>query len=242
MQLSLYKLKKAALAPRTAYMRRKEKDTDGIARTIFELHYYRKPVYDFIAATMANPDILVDVDIDESSTVIDAGAFNGDWSKKLWDRYQPNIYAFEPAPSGVKAMKKTFADEPRVQVFEYGLSAADEKASLALSGPGSSIYEDSGAFGSIDVEIRDVAAVFDELDLDEIDLLKVNIEGGEYDLFDRLFETGWMPRVRLVLIQFHEWHPKAYRRRREIRRALSRDHEEVWNYPWVWEYWRRIGG
>jgi hypothetical protein len=69
----------------------------------------------------------------------------------------------------------------------------------------------------------------------------VNIEGGEYDLFDRLIDIGWLPRVRSVLVQFHEWHPQAYRRRRAIRRALRRSHDEAWNYPFVWELWRRRG-
>jgi hypothetical protein len=69
--------------------------------------------------------------------------------------------------------------------------------------------------------------------------MKVNIEGGEYDLFDRLVETDRLPRVQLVSVQFHEWHPHAHRRRRAIRRALRRSHQEVWCYPWVWELWQR---
>ncbi|MGH8977302.1 MAG: FkbM family methyltransferase, partial [Acidimicrobiia bacterium] len=72
-----------------------------------------------------------------------------------------------------------------------------------------------------------------------VDLCKVNIEGGEYDLFDRLIETVWLARIRILLIQFHEWHPNAYARRRAIRRAFSRTHDEVWDYPFVWEMWRR---
>jgi FkbM family methyltransferase len=239
MELTLYQMKKTLLAPRTAYMRRKERDMDGIARTMFELHYYRKPLYDFTAATMANRDILVDVDIDRTSMVLDVGAFNGDWSQKIWDRYQPTIHGFEPAPSGHQSMAKRFYGNERVQAHDYGLGAGDTTAALALRGPGSSIYDEPGRFGAVDVRIRDVVEVLDELGLKEIDLLKVNIEGGEYDLIDRLEESGWLPHIRLLLVQFHEWHPKAYRRRRQNRRAFSRDHEEVWNYPWVWEYWRR---
>jgi FkbM family methyltransferase len=242
MELSLYRLKKGVLAPRTAYMRHKERNMDGLARTMFELHYYRRTLYDFTAATMANPDILVDVDIDRDSVVLDVGAFNGDWSQKLWDRYQPTIYGFEPAPSGYQSMAKRFYGNEKVNAYEFGLGGSDSTASLALKGPGSSIYDEAGRFGSVDVRIRDVADVLDELGLDQLDLVKINIEGGEYDLLDRLAETGWLSRIRLVLIQFHEWHPRAYWRRAQNRRALRRRHEEVWNYPWVWEYWRRRSG
>ena len=124
-------------------------------------------------------------------------------------------------------------------MYGYGLGRSTGTAQLALDGPGASTFTRESPFGSVPVEIRDVAAVFDELELDHIDLLKVNIEGGEYDLFDRLDECGWLPRVDLVSVQFHEWHPHAYRRRRSVRRALRRDHEQVWSYPWVWELWRR---
>ncbi|MGH9026660.1 MAG: FkbM family methyltransferase, partial [Acidimicrobiia bacterium] len=95
-----------------------------------------------------------------------------------------------------------------------------------------------GMFGRAPVQLRDVVGVLEELGIDHVDLLKVNIEGGEFELFDRLNETGWLPRMRVVSVQFHEWHPKAYRRRRAVRRALRRDHREVWNYPWVWELWQ----
>ena len=70
--------------------------------------------------------------------------------------------------------------------------------------------------------------------------MKVNIEGGEYDLFDRLIEAGSLGRFRQVSVQFHEWHPRAHGRRgSDTAGELRRQHDEVWCYPWVWELWRR---
>lgn len=43
-----------------------------------------------------------------------------------------------------------------------------------------------------------------------MDLLKVNIEGGEYDLFDRLLAEGLQTRCRCIL---------------------------EWDYAFVWESW-----
>lgn len=239
MSLTLYEVKKAALTPRTAYMRRKERDMDPRARPIFELNYYRKPVYEFTGATMVNPAILVDVPIDGSAVVFDVGAYVGDWSQKLWDRCQPTIYAFEPAPGPFRSVVQRFEGNDRVHPFEWGLGAEDATATLALAAAGSSIYDDEGAMGKVDVTIRDVVGVLDQLGLERLDLLKVNIEGGEYDLFDRLDEAGWLPRIDHILVQFHEWHPKAYRRRRRNRRAFAASHREVWGWSWVWEYWQR---
>jgi aryl-alcohol dehydrogenase-like predicted oxidoreductase len=89
------------------------------------------------------------------------------------------------------------------------------------------------------VDERDVARALDELGLEEVDLLKLNIEGGEYDVLDRLAESHWLPRIRQVSVQFHEWLPHAHLRRQRNRRALARTHVERWCYPWVWEFWER---
>ena len=237
---SLYSLKNLALLPRRAYRRRRNPDLDGYVRTMYEQAYYRNPVRDFFGATVRKPDILVDLDIDRDSVVFDVGAFRGEWAELVWARSQPTIHCFEPSPSACRRMVETFSGNPRIHVHQFGLGASNTDASLYLDGPGSSVYERPvSSVGQIDVQIRDVVQVLGELDVTEIDVMKVNIEGGEFDLLDRLDEADWLPRIRLVLVQFHEWLPSAHRRRRRNRRALQRHHEEVWSYPWVWELWRR---
>jgi len=241
MDVTLYSVKKAVLYPRTLYMRRvKEKDMDPRVRKMFEVNYYRKPLYDFTAATMANPDILVDADLSASSVVLDVGAYVGDWSDKVSRRYGCTIHAFEPGSAALKTAHKRLDGREGVHLHPYGLGGTNQMARLAMAGPGSSIYSASSPLGAYEsIEIRDVVEVLDELGIDQIDLLKVNIEGGEFDLFDRLQEAGRLPDARQVMIQFHEFHPNAYRRRRQVRRGLAATHEVVWDHPWVWEFWRR---
>lgn len=233
----LYKVKRAALAPRTAYMRHKEKDMDPLARAMFEASYYRKQAYEFLVATMFNPDILMDVPIEGPAVVFDVGAYVGDWSQRMWDLYQPTIYAFEPAPAMADRIDARFSGNDDVHTMPYGLGGCDSVGSLGLSAAGSSFFE-SGAMGTVEVAIRDVVGVLEELDLDHLDVLKVNIEGGEYDLLDRLAAAGWLGRIDHVLVQFHEWIPHSYRRRHRNRSCLSETHEEIWGWSWIWEYWR----
>jgi FkbM family methyltransferase len=235
--LSLYQLKRFALTPRTRLRRRRARDLRPHGRALYEQHYYRMPLYDFMAASARNPDLLVDVPIDEDSVVLDVGAFRGEWSERVWQRNRPTIHAFEPSPGAHQRAADAFAGNAKVHVHPFGLGGADSVLPLTLDGPGSSVFGGGSAFGRVEVQIRDVIGVLDELGIDAIDLLKINIEGGEYDLLDRLDEAGWLPRIRLLLIQFHEWHPDAYRRRRRNRRALARDHHEVWGYSWCWELW-----
>lgn len=238
MAVSAYRLKRFAASPRTAYLRWRHRDADPTARAMLEAMSYRKSMFDFMAATAAEPDILTTFDIDETSAVVDAGAFDGAWSGHIADRYACSIHAFEPSPEAVIEMGRTLAGKP-VTVHAAALGASDASAPLMLGGLGSWIGTGEAVAGSVDVEVRDVAAVFDHLGLDEIDLLKLNVEGSEFDILERLDETAWLPRVRILLIQFHERHPAAHRRRRAARRALRRSHTETWNYPWIWETWVR---
>jgi FkbM family methyltransferase len=236
--LVLYPLKNALLTPRTMVRRRKEKDLDPAFRRAFEYNRYRPAFYDFIGHMVAAPEMLIDFPLDETGTVFDVGTYDGSWAKALWDRSQPTIYAFEPAPGPYDRACEALAGRDRVHVLPYGLGAADASAALGLSAAGSSLFAE-GTIGSVDVEIRDVVGVLDELGLERLDLIKLNIEGAEYDLFDRLIETGWLDRIDTVLVQFHEWQPHAYVRRRRIRRALASTHVEDWCHPWVWECWTR---
>ena len=240
MVLVAYPLKKALLKPRTRYRRMRDKDLDPQLRKAFENHYYSKGLYGFIGHTVENPVLVVDFPLDESSTVFDVGAYDGDWAGALWDRYHPTIYAFEPSRRPRRALTAGVGANDRVHVFDYGLGRSDHVGRLGLAAAGSGFHK-AGVMGAVDVPVRDIAGVLEELGLERLTLLKVNIEGGEYDLLDRLAETGWLDRIDHLLIQFHEWQPRAYWRRFRNRRDLARTHDEIWCHSWMWEYWRHRG-
>ena len=223
--------------PRACVLRRVERDAP--ARVWLEHFSYSRAIYAFLRARTVNPQLIVNFDLDERSVVIDAGAYVGDWTATLTQRFGSAVYAFEPNPKAFVRFHERVAALQNVQAYDYGLGARDEKRTLTLQGPGSSVYHTSSTHDATIVEIRDVAAVLDELGLDHVDLLKLNIEGGEYDVLERLAESGWLERVGVILVQFHEWIPNAHRRRRTLRRALRQTHSQLWVYPWIWEAWHR---
>jgi hypothetical protein len=67
--------------------------------------------------------------------------------------------------------------------------------------------------------------------------LKLNIEGAEYDVLDRLATAGVLPRIRSLVIQFHRVVPESDRRRDMIQAKLAQTHHLVFDYPFVWERW-----
>lgn len=237
-----YQAKRRLLAPWRAVQRRRHPVDDAFLRAALELHSYSPSMRRFIEATAAEPDLLTDLPRRPGGVVVDVGAYDGVWAAAVLAHGDARVVSFEPDPSGLRLLRNRLGDDPRVTICAFGLGDADASATLALEGPGSTLYHGgSGTFGETEVEVRDADGALRELGIDEIELLKLNIEGAEYDVLDRLLATGWLPRCHHVLIQFHEWHPRAHARRRQIRRALRATHDEVWCYPWVWERWERRG-
>ena len=89
------------------------------------------------------------------------------------------------------------------------------------------------------MHLRDVFRVLKELDITRVDLMKINIEGGEFPLLEHIISSGKQAIVRQYQIQFHNFVEKAVDRRTEISRALSKTHVRTWCYTFVWENWRK---
>lgn len=55
--------------------------------------------------------------------------------------------------------------------------------------------------GAISVRVKRMAELLEDAGLDEVDLLKVDIEGGETALFSE--DASWLKRVRVIIVEFH---------------------------------------
>ena len=239
---SPYELKKLLMLPRKLYMRRKEKLEPGFMLSALELHYYRPAFYKWLAARSRDEHILHTAELDEDSVVLDIGAYIGEWAQDMRGRYNCTVHAFEPEPRNFRQLEKRTAQDAGIHAYSYGLGDRDETVRMSLEFLGSTAFGDIEGEQGVDwdeAQIRDVAALWPTLGLDNVDLMKVNIEGGEFPMFERMIECQLLDKVDCYLIQFHEWHPGAYSRRRKIQRALARTHTLEWDYHFVWEKWVR---
>lgn len=239
---SEYQLRRLAGLPRQWVMRRRERDKPQHVIDVLEAMRYRRPAYDFIGAMMANPDILYDFALDADDVAVDVGAYEGEWAERITQRYGCGVDGFDLSPAFAEPLAELAARHPRMRMFDYGLGAAQSQVTVSRKSMGSSVFDHPGNASDIawDVaHIRDVAEVWQELGWERVGVMKMNIEGGEYDLLDRLIATGLHAQVDCFTIQFHEWIPDAFARRREIRRQLALTHVCDWSYPFVWEKWSR---
>jgi hypothetical protein len=80
---------------------------------------------------------------------------------------------------------------------------------------------------------------FAENGIEHVDLIKINTEGGEFELLERMIETGLVPRFVNMQVQFHNVADDSTPRMEAIQRELAKTHELTYEYRYVWENWTR---
>lgn len=181
----------------------------------------------------------LDYPLDHDSIVWDVGGFHGDFAARIHQRYGCRVWVFEPVPVYYRHCVERFAGNERIRCLPFGLSARAGWFDISDSGDASSFVRSESGCEVQKAELRPVTTMFSDLGIGRVDLLKINIEGGEYDVLPALIESGLIERVRYIQVQFHDFVPDAASRREAIRRGLARTHSEMWNYPFVWESWAR---
>lgn len=172
----------------------------------------------------------------ENSIVFDLGGYKGQWTSDIFSKYCCNIYVFEPVTAYYKAIKKRFQHNKKIRVFPFGLAEENKKVILGVDENSSSMFKGNC--------VREVATLHNFKDflsahqISNIDLIKINIEGAEYDLLDSIINEGLQFCITDIQVQFHDFVPDAEKRMKGIQKILEETHEMTWQYPFVWENWR----
>lgn len=183
-------------------------------------------------------DVRFQYDLPSGANILDVGGYAGDFAGHFVELYNANVTVFEPVSKFAAQIEERFAGDPRVRVHEAGLSDKDEGAEFSLSANA------SGAFGSsggerVQVILWDAERFLGQCGTNEWHLAKLNIEGGEYALLNRLIDTGRIASIKHIQVQFHLHVPGARRQYRQLAKRLRQTHKLQWRYPFVWESWVR---
>lgn len=191
-------------------------------------------------AIQGDKTLRVQYDLNKDSVVFDLGGYEGQWASDIFARFCCNVYIFEPVLAFADGIRSRFAKNPHIRVFPFGLSAINTTAKLCVSADSTSQFKKNGDLEEVVlVKASDFLA---EQNIKAIDLIKINIEGGEYELLEHLLDTGLIASIRDIQVQFHDFIPGAEARMKRIQERLSATHYLTYNYPFVWENWRRIEG
>jgi FkbM family methyltransferase len=129
------------------------------------------------------------------------------------------IYGFEPNPDVFPRLQTNVKGLPNVSVFPWAIGGRDEKAHLQTRPHQSwsaSLGEGEGS-NSTEVSVRSLSSIADELDIARIDLLKLDIEGAEFDAIESFPELS---RIGSVVGEVHA-PPESQRARDWLARLQS---------------------
>jgi FkbM family methyltransferase len=179
-------------------------------------------------------------ELNENSVVFDLGGYKGDFAQAINEKYGCTVYLFEPHPNFYESCVKRFEANHKVISLNYGLSDKDGRFILSDNVNGSSFsnlnHQDKNG---ILCEVKEIFQTLDILSVSEIDLMKINIEGGEYSVLLHMINEGKLSLVTNYQIQFHNFVSDARYLRNKITEALTKTHKRTWCYTFVWENWRK---
>lgn len=163
-----------------------------------------------------------------------------DWLNRV---PESRVNVFEPIPNFAKKLEERFAGQ-NVVTHAFGVAVKMEERQFSLLG-------DATFFSSLDRAVvgrneantqkvlfrsaPDVALLLPE----DIGVMEINIEGGEYELIPLLSETEILNRTKFLFVQFHDVGEGTKASVRSSRALLEKTHEMVWTYELVWELWKK---
>jgi len=118
------------------------------------------------------------------------------------------IYAFEPAPDNFAILEKNVASCDRIRGFNFALGARDATLELfASDNPANFGGYSLHAAGSdtskrIPVPVRSVRTVLEELALRQVDVVKIDTEGAEFDILTA-FPEPLLGSVKYIAGELH---------------------------------------
>jgi FkbM family methyltransferase len=171
--------------------------------------------------------IRYEYDLQSTSVVIDLGAYQGEWANEIHAKYGCHIIAVEPT--------EYIRDYKNGQIINKAAGTHNGKMSFGGRCYYSSIFE----AGDHEYECFDVNELIESCT--EIDLLKVNIEGAEYDVLQHIIGAGLHTRIKNIQVQFHQIEGVPYGLWYEqLSKDLNKTHSLTWHYPFCWENWQLI--
>jgi FkbM family methyltransferase len=147
--------------------------------------------------------------LNESSVVYSFGIGEDiSFDESVINRHQCRVFGFDPTPKSIEWIKKHKQLSPRFIFFDYGIG--DKSGPVEFRLPKNPDHV-SGSFVSqnnvsesnlIQVEMKSLNDIISELGHTQIDVLKMDIEGAEYQVLDSILNAS-IPINQLV-VEFHD--------------------------------------
>jgi FkbM family methyltransferase len=138
--------------------------------------------------------------LNETSTVVDLGMSDGGFARRMVSRFGCRVYGLEPEPSLFVALP----DIDRVVKEQAAASSTDEPVTLHVNTTQCASTLFDAARTSVTVAGTTLTSFFDRHRITTVDLLKMDIEGAEFDVLASMNDLDLL-RIRQLTIEFHDF-------------------------------------
>ena len=121
-----------------------------------------------------------------------------------------SIIGFEPHPDTFRVLEKNVAHLPGVRVFNYGLGAIHQRIAVPADEVNFGAFNTRGHFkdrgypaAPVECEVRRLDDVLRELGIAHVDLIKIDCEGSEGDVFSTL-PDAILNDCQWIVGEFHD--------------------------------------
>jgi len=176
-------------------------------------------------------------ELDKDSIVFDLGGHLGWFTEQINNKFGSKIFCFEPVKEFASQIESKFKNFDNIKTFPLAISNKNGKDVIYYNNDSSSIHVKTDKFFEIDCITLD--KIMADNHINKIDLIKINIEGEEYSLLEYMIKNNLIKTCDNIQVQFHVIVDNYEIRYDYIRYELEKTHHLTYNYPFVWENWRK---
>ena len=134
-------------------------------------------------------------DTDDGELCIDLGANVGEFSLRM-AATGADVISFEPDPGAFSVLQKVTADVPNKW-------SADDPGANTESSSLIAKNQTTADANAVEVEVVDIIAFIENLDRD-VRIIKMDIEGAEWEIMNRLVDHPVLSRIDCIFVETHE--------------------------------------
>ncbi len=146
-----------------------------------------------------NPKVIVDVGSNIGASIL---SFHSQFPSA-------KIFGFEPHPETFKILQSNVGQIPGVLVSNFGLGAEDAMISVSCDGIDFSGFRtkvgtaDPNGMATTQCQVRNAGAALNDLGVSEVDLIKIDCEGAEYEVLSAL-PREILARCKWIVGEMHD--------------------------------------
>ena len=145
-------------------------------------------------------------DMDNLTTVLDVGANVGMFTNYISLRNAKTVHAIEPTQKAFEQLQKQFPYQHGIKLHKIGLDASTGQKTLYTNNENSTIssflHKTSNDISEETIDMYTLPAFYRKNNIERVDLIKMDIEGMEYGIFDSMSDSD-IKLCDRYLVEYH---------------------------------------